>query len=80
MKGRRPTVYFKKIVTRIFGNIMKALRHHGREDIRLDEVDEPTCGKDQVKVRRCSPFYLESLGLTDSPSSNLNMLEFVEPE
>jgi hypothetical protein len=29
---------------------MRAVRFHGRKDIRLDEVDEPNCGRDQVKV------------------------------
>lgn len=30
---------------------MKAVRFHGQKDIRIDEVEIPTCGKDQVKVR-----------------------------
>ncbi|MCJ1224880.1 hypothetical protein MMC12_001527 [Toensbergia leucococca] len=30
---------------------MKALRFHGQKDIRLDEVDVPTCGKGQVKIK-----------------------------
>lgn len=29
---------------------MRAVRFHGRQDIRLDEVDEPVCGDGQVKV------------------------------
>lgn len=29
---------------------MKALRFHGRGDLRLDQIDEPVCGKDQIKV------------------------------
>lgn len=29
---------------------MRAVRFHGRGDIRLDEVDEPVCGSGQVKV------------------------------
>lgn len=29
---------------------MRAVRFHGRGDIRLDEVDEPICGRGQVKV------------------------------
>jgi len=29
---------------------MRAVRFHGREDIRLDEVEEPICGIGQVKV------------------------------
>ncbi|RAH42009.1 uncharacterized protein BO95DRAFT_456190 [Aspergillus brunneoviolaceus CBS 621.78] len=31
--------------------IMKAVRFHGRGDIRVDEIEEPTCGKGQVKMR-----------------------------
>ncbi|PYH49503.1 uncharacterized protein BP01DRAFT_420446 [Aspergillus saccharolyticus JOP 1030-1] len=31
--------------------VMKAVRFHGRGDIRLDEIEEPTCGKGQVKLR-----------------------------
>lgn len=30
---------------------MRAVRFHGRGDIRLDEVEEPICGSGQVKVR-----------------------------
>jgi len=30
---------------------MKACRFHGKEDLRVEEVPEPTCGKGQVKVR-----------------------------
>lgn len=30
---------------------MRAVRFHGRQDIRLDEVEEPVCGNGQVKVR-----------------------------
>lgn len=30
--------------------MMKAVRFHGPGDIRLDEVEEPVCGKGQVKV------------------------------
>ncbi|KAJ5227284.1 uncharacterized protein N7469_007290 [Penicillium citrinum] len=30
---------------------MRAVRFHGREDIRLDEVEEPSCGIGQVKIR-----------------------------
>lgn len=29
---------------------MKAVRFHGPGDIRLDEIEEPVCGKGQVKV------------------------------
>ncbi|KAJ6099098.1 hypothetical protein N7467_000633 [Penicillium canescens] len=30
---------------------MRAVRFHGREDIRIDEVEEPICGNGQVKIR-----------------------------
>lgn len=30
--------------------MMKALRFHGQRDLRLDEVEIPVCGKDQVKA------------------------------
>lgn len=30
--------------------VMKAARFHGRGDIRVEEIEEPTCGKGQVKV------------------------------
>lgn len=29
---------------------MRAVRFHGRRDIRIDEVQEPVCGKGQVKA------------------------------
>ncbi|PLN86145.1 GroES-like protein [Aspergillus taichungensis] len=38
---------------------MNALRFHGRHDLRLDEVEEPTCGYGQVKVR---PLYVGICG------------------
>lgn len=31
--------------------VMKSVRFHGPGDIRLDTVEEPVCGKGQVKVR-----------------------------
>lgn len=30
---------------------MRAVRFHGRRDIRVDQIDEPVCREDQVKVR-----------------------------
>ncbi|KAJ5098177.1 hypothetical protein N7532_005178 [Penicillium argentinense] len=30
---------------------MRAVRFHGREDVRLDEISEPVCGHGQVKIR-----------------------------
>lgn len=30
---------------------MKAVRFHGKEDIRLEEIPEPVCGKGQIKIR-----------------------------
>jgi hypothetical protein len=29
---------------------MKALRYHGPGNLSLDDIDDPVCGKDQVKV------------------------------
>jgi hypothetical protein len=29
---------------------MEAVRFHGRNDIRVEIIDEPVCGKGQVKV------------------------------
>lgn len=29
---------------------MRAVRFHGRGDIRLDEIEEPVCGNGQVKA------------------------------
>ncbi|KAL8857482.1 MAG: hypothetical protein Q9178_005976 [Gyalolechia marmorata] len=31
--------------------MMKAVRFHGQKDIRLEEIEIPTCGKGQVKVK-----------------------------
>ncbi|GAQ47622.1 hypothetical protein AtubIFM54640_008094 [Aspergillus tubingensis] len=31
--------------------VMKAARFHGRGDIKVEEIEEPTCGKGQVKMR-----------------------------
>ncbi|PWY81046.1 alcohol dehydrogenase [Aspergillus eucalypticola CBS 122712] len=31
--------------------VMKAARFHGRGDIRVEEIEEPRCGKGQVKMR-----------------------------
>jgi len=52
---------------------MKALRFHGQKDIRLEQVEVPKCGKDQVKVRDAvtvtlwdvmlSPFPVDQAGL-----------------
>ncbi|RDW78631.1 2,3-butanediol dehydrogenase [Aspergillus mulundensis] len=32
-------------------SIMRAVRFHGRRDIRIDQIDEPVCGEGQVKIR-----------------------------
>lgn len=32
--------------------MMRAVRFHGREDIRLDQIEIPVCGKGQVKVSK----------------------------
>lgn len=38
---------------------MKAVRFHGQKDIRLEEVEEPKCGRGQVKVRGKVPSYFD---------------------
>lgn len=30
---------------------MNAVRFHGREDLRFEQVPEPECGKGQVKIK-----------------------------
>lgn len=30
--------------------LMKAVRFHGPRDIRVEQIEEPVCGKGQVKV------------------------------
>jgi threonine dehydrogenase-like Zn-dependent dehydrogenase len=30
---------------------MKALRYYGKEDIRVEEIDEPVCKEGQVKIK-----------------------------
>jgi threonine dehydrogenase-like Zn-dependent dehydrogenase len=30
---------------------MKALRYYGKEDIRVEEVDEPVCKEGQIKIK-----------------------------
>lgn len=30
---------------------MRAVRYYGPRDIRVDELDEPTCGDGEVKLR-----------------------------
>lgn len=30
---------------------MKAVRFHGKEDLRLEDIPEPTCGKGQIKIK-----------------------------
>lgn len=36
---------------------MRAVRFHGRMDIRIDEVEEPDCGHNQVKACREFAFH-----------------------
>lgn len=31
---------------------MRAVRFHGRGDIRVDQIEEPVCGAGEVKVRQ----------------------------
>lgn len=30
---------------------MKAVRFHGKEDLRLDDIPEPTCSKGLIKIK-----------------------------
>ncbi len=48
---------------------MRAARYHGKEDIRIEQIDEPSCGKGQVKVPN-----LESLYMQPSLPSNTQAL------
>lgn len=36
---------------------MRAVRFHGARDIRVDQIDEPVCGEDEVKVCIARPRY-----------------------
>lgn len=36
---------------------MKSVRYHGAGDIRVEEISEPICGREEVKVH-CRPPYL----------------------
>jgi hypothetical protein len=50
---------------------MRAARYYGKEDIRVEDVDEDLCGEGQVRV--CFAFVF----LTDSPIvQNLFILPF----
>lgn len=31
--------------------VMNAVRFHGREDLRFEQVPEPECGKGQIKIK-----------------------------
>ena len=33
------------------GKMMNAVRFHGREDLRYEQVPEPECGKGQIKIK-----------------------------
>ena len=54
---------------------MKAFRFHGKGDLRLEDIDEPRCGDDQVKVSSQSVIAKTS---THDSRSNLPFVEFVE--
>lgn len=65
---------------------MRAVRFHGREDIRLDEVEEPFCGSGQVKVslmiesRLSTSYYLTlKLQITkDNPHHSALQRQWIE--
>jgi D-arabinose 1-dehydrogenase-like Zn-dependent alcohol dehydrogenase len=31
--------------------LMNAVRFHGREDLRFEQIPEPECGKGQIKIK-----------------------------
>lgn len=33
------------------GKLMNAVRFHGQEDLRFEQIPEPECGKGQVKIK-----------------------------
>jgi hypothetical protein len=33
------------------GKMMNAVRFHGKEDLRFEQVPEPECGKGQIKIK-----------------------------
>ena len=48
---KRSTQSVELRTTLLSGRMMKSVRFHGPRDVRIDEVEEPICGKGQVKVR-----------------------------
>ena len=54
---------------------MKAFRFHGKGDLRLEDIDEPKCGDDQVKVGSQAAYAKIS---THDRRSNLPFVEYVE--
>lgn len=57
--------------------MMKALRFHGKGDLRLEDVEIPQCGKDQIKVLMSKAFTKPGSLLTDH-RSNPHLLAFAE--
>lgn len=47
---------------------MRSVRFHGRGDIRVDTIEEPTCGKGQVKVVLATIATKKLLSCTDMHS------------
>lgn len=45
-----PNPFTSSVETPSLAKMMKAVRFHGRRDIRLDDVPIPQCGRAQVKV------------------------------
>jgi threonine dehydrogenase-like Zn-dependent dehydrogenase len=43
---------------------MRAARYYGKEDIRIEEIDEPVCKEGEVKIR---PGYVGICGTGKSP-------------
>jgi D-arabinose 1-dehydrogenase-like Zn-dependent alcohol dehydrogenase len=38
-------------MTSTSGKMMNAVRFHGKEDLRYEQVPEPDCGKGQIKIK-----------------------------
>lgn len=60
---------------------MRAVRFHGRRDIRIDEVEEPACGNGQVKASLALLLYRirNVTSETESLTTNLDINRFDLP-
>jgi hypothetical protein len=44
-------IHATSIMTSSSGKMMNAVRFHGKEDLRYEQVPEPECGKGQIKIK-----------------------------